>query len=108
MEAKFEKNIARGSGTFYKIYNNTLRRIVRDELSRRIVRAELSCAELSAPNCPRRIVLRRIVRTPNDHIWTVCRDLKQWRTEGVGGRGDSLREALSKGAVLSQRGRQKK
>src|SRR6218665_2248070 len=39
-------------------------RIVRDELSRRIVRAELSNAELSAPNCTRRIVLRRIVREP--------------------------------------------
>src|SRR6218665_2079820 len=34
------------------------------ELSATNCRAELSNAELSAPNCPRRIVLRRIVRTP--------------------------------------------
>src|SRR6218665_2202473 len=39
-------------------------RIFGDEFSRRIVGAELSNAELSAPNCPRRIVLRRIVREP--------------------------------------------
>jgi len=52
-----------------------LRRIVRAKLScaelstlncpRQIVRAELTCAKLSAPNCPHRIVLRRIVRTPS-------------------------------------------
>src|SRR6218665_3429365 len=33
--------------------------------SRRIVRDELSCDELSGTSCPRRIVLRRIVREPD-------------------------------------------
>ena len=40
------------AGFSVKFIIYTLRRIVRVELSRRIIRAELSCAELSAPNCP--------------------------------------------------------
>src|SRR6218665_2073985 len=67
MEAGLMKNIAAflmRAGFYNKLILYTLRRIVREELSRRIVRAELSCAELSSPNCPLRIVLRRIVRTP--------------------------------------------
>src|SRR6218665_1113160 len=47
------------SGTFYKINI-----VFCAEFSETNCRAELSNAELSAPNCPRRIVLRRIVREP--------------------------------------------
>ena len=65
MEAGLMKRILlSGSGIFYKIYNIYFAPNCPRRVSRRIVRAELSSAELSAPNCPRRIVLRRIVREP--------------------------------------------
>jgi len=55
MEEEMMKNMAKffwmREGFSNKLILYTLRRIVRDELSRRIVRAELSCAELSGhPN----------------------------------------------------------
>jgi len=46
--AEMEAEMPKGSGTFYKIYIGLLLcRIVRDELSRRIARTELSSVELS-------------------------------------------------------------
>src|SRR6218665_127286 len=55
MEARLVKRILLNeSGIFYKINI--------------IYCAELSNAELSAPNSPRRIVLRRIVREPNNPL----------------------------------------
>jgi len=54
-----------GSRIFYEIYNIK---------PRGLLCAELFFAELSVPNCPRRIVLRRIVRaglSGNPESWAV-------------------------------------